>query len=61
MTKQEFQQWAAAVVEHVESNREEAEQFARQVEQHDKQAAALVRRNVETLDELAAHLRTQLG
>lgn len=61
MTKQEFQQWAVAVVQHVEGQKEEAEEFAQQVEEHDKEAAALIRRNTESVQALADHLRTKLG
>jgi len=61
MTKQEFRQWAIAVVQHVESQGEEAEQFAQQVEEHDKQAAALIRKNTESVQALADHLRSKLG
>ena len=61
MTKEEFQQWAMAVVEHVESTKGEAEQFANMVEEHDKQAAALIRKNTESVQALADHLRSKLG
>lgn len=47
MTKEQFQQWAMAVVLHVEQGKEESAQFVGQVEEHDKEAAALLRSSLQ--------------
>lgn len=58
MTKEQFQQWAMAVVVSVEEQRESADQFAAQLEEHDPEAAALLRKNTEASRALADHLKS---
>lgn len=60
MSKEQFRQWAMAVTLQVEGGKDESEQFAQMVEQHDKQAAALLRKLSAVADELSAHLQTGL-
>lgn len=57
MSEEEFQQWALAVIMSVEQGKEQGDQFCSQVEQHDKQAAALLRSVREKTAELSAHLQ----
>ncbi len=61
MTSEEFGQWAKAVVSNIESTKDEAEQLARQLEPHDKHAAALLRQLNGVAEDLAAHLKQGLG
>jgi len=61
MTKEEFEGWAGAVVAHMEHSEEEAKNFADQVEEHDKEAAAYIRKEYKLLSDLAAHLKERLA
>lgn len=62
MSREEFEQWAAGVVAQAEMSDDGSfEQFARQVEQHDKKAAALLRKNLAAFTALAQHLKQGLG
>ena len=60
MTAEQFQQWRLAVIMQVESGKEETSKFADQVEQHDPQAAALLRQVGEATEALSAHLQQGL-
>jgi len=55
MSKDEYLQWAQAVVA-VSSDPKEAEAFARRLEPHDKEAAARLRKVNSAADELVSHL-----
>lgn len=60
MTKEDFQQWAFNVVVSEEMNKEATQAFLKEVEAHDKEAAALARKCVSASSDLAAHLKTKL-
>ena len=60
MDKQQYEQWVIAVVHMDEQGREETDTFLNQLEQHDKQAAALARKTVAANRELAAYLKSKL-
>ena len=57
MDKSEFMEWAQAVVMHSEATKDANLAFLKEVETHDKQAAALARKTVNANAELADHLR----
>lgn len=61
MTKEQFMEWAAAVVVQVTTGQRESEEFARMVEAHDKGAAASLRKMNKIADDLAAHLTETLS
>lgn len=61
MSKEEFEQWALAVVMQVEQGREQADQFIAQVEEHDKEAAALLRQRQEATVGLSDHLKQRFA
>jgi len=60
MTKEQYQQWAMAVVMQVEASKEESEAFAKMVDQHDKGAAAMLRKLNKQAEELSTHLQKSL-
>lgn len=59
MTKEEFLAWAEACASYIEEAAPKMKEFASQVEAHDKQAAALLRKQVGASVELAEHLRSR--
>jgi len=60
MDKEQFQQWAIAVVMQVEAGKEESEAFAKMVEQVDKGAAAMLRKLNKQAEELSTYLQKTL-
>jgi hypothetical protein len=60
MSKEDFLQWAMAVVIHDDQNSQANLDFIKQVEEHDKEAAALARKTIEASMTLAKHLKSLL-
>ena len=61
MNKEDFNNWAVAVVMHNEQSKEDNLAFVKQVEEHDKEAAALARKTIMASSDLAEHLKKVLA
>ncbi len=56
MSKEEYLNWATVVVANSQHDKEQAEAFARKLEQADKEAAALLRKVNSAVEDLLGHL-----
>jgi hypothetical protein len=59
MTKQEFQEWAKSWPEKAKPNQASREDRARKIEKFDPQAAKLVRKVTEAVDNVTKHLESR--